>query len=271
MVTLLVALMMVSVNNRAYASGRILFIDSPEIDKNYLAVINPDGTEKKRLTPAFNNIMFPRYSEKSGWIGFTNKTPEMESEIYLLNRAGDRVRRFITGAALEDFSPDGKFFLYTTTDSKAELYMYSIERKRASKISQNLKVTSASWSSCGEWIVVSAMTADGTLDIYTISTLAHGIHRITNTPGVNEAFPVFSNDKKYIVYFTNRYGSNEIEFMELETGETQRPLLTGIYPTLSPDNKWLAFQEANTIAVSQIDGLEHTTLVRGARFPSWIK
>lgn len=250
--------------------GKLLFIDSPSQGKNYLATVNPDGTNKKRLTPAFNNIMFPRYNEKSGWIGFTNKTSDMKSEVYLLNQSGDKVKRVLTDAAFEDFSPDGKFFLYTTCNGKGELYVYSLDRKRAMKISQDLKIISASWSPDGEWIAASALQPDGSTDLYLVSAFAQGIKRLTDTKGVNEAFPVFSGDNKFIVYFTNRYGPNELEYMQLKDKKLQRPVITGMYPTLSPDNKWVAFQEGNTIGVSRIDGVEKETLLKG-RTPFWIK
>lgn len=250
--------------------GRILFIDSPEPDANYLAVINPDGTGKLRLTPAFNNIMFPRYNEASGWIGFTNKTSDMTSEIYLLNKAGDRVRRVLTDAAFEDFSPDGKFFLYTTCNGKAELYVYSLERKQANKISQDLKVTAANWSADGAWIAVSALTEDGTSDLYLISTMMQGIKRVTATEKINESFPVFSKDGKFLVYFTDRHGENELEYLAVDQSEVQRPIVRGIYPSLSSDNRHVVFQQGNTIGMASIEGLDVKTLTAG-RTPVWIK
>ncbi len=251
-------------------TGRILYIDSPAPDTNYLAAINPDGNGKIRLTAAFNNIMFPRFNEASGWIGFTNKTPEMESEIYLLNKSGDRLKRVLTGAAFEDFSPDGKFFLYTTCDGKAELYVYSLERKQANKISQDLKVTAANWSADGAWVAVSALGEDGTSDLYLISTLAQGIKRLTATEKVNESFPVFSKDGKFVVYFTDRHGENELEYLAVDQTEVQRPIVRGIYPSLSPDNSWVVFQEGNTVGMCTIEGLEMKTLAAG-RTPIWIK
>lgn len=252
------------------SQGKILFIDSPAKNKSYLATVLPDGTNKQRLTPAFNNIMFPRANEKSGWIGFTNKTSEMGSEVYLLNKSGEKIRRVLTGAAFEDFSPDGKFFLYTTCDGKAELFVYSLERKRANKISQNLRVVSANWSADGEWIAASVLEDDGSTDLYLISAFAQGIKKLSDTRKVNEAFPVFSADNKYLAYFTNRYGKNEIEYLSLVDKKVQRPIINGIYPTLSPNNMMIAFQIGNTIGISKIDGLDKKVLVKG-RTPCWIK
>lgn len=266
----MIALLPALANAQAKPGGKILFIDSPEKTKNYLAVMNPDGSNKRRLTPAFHNIMFPRLNEKSGWIGFTNKTEQMGSEIYLLNKNGDKLKRILTDAAFEGFSPDGKFLLYTTCNGKAELYVYSIERRRASKISQNLKVISADWSPNGDWIATSVLQSDGSTDIYLISTIAQGIKQITATKGINEAFPVFSSDNKFLVYFTNRYGSNEIEYLDLENKKIQRPIIKGIYPTLSPDNKWVTVQTGNTISTSRIDGMNKNTICKG-RTPFWTK
>lgn len=254
----------------AQPTGKILFIDAPAPGTSFLATINPDGSGKTRLTPSFNNIMFPRYNEASGWIGFTNKTSDMSSEIYLLNKSGDRLRKVITEAAFEDFSPDGKFFLYTTCNGNAELFVYSLERKRANKISQDLQVVSANWSPDGEWIAISALTADGSTDLYLISTLAQGIKRLTATEKINEAFPVFSKDGKFLVYYTDRYSDNELEYLAIDKSEKQRPVVRGLYPSLSPDNQWVTYQLGNTIGVSTIEGLETKILVSGST-PWWIK
>lgn len=269
-VMLLIAASLSAQSENPPMTGKILYIDSAAPDSHFLATINPDGTGKARLTPSFNNMMFPRFNEASGWIGFTNKTPDMTSEIYLLNRTGDRIKKVLTGAAIEDFSPDGKFFLYTTCDGKAELFVYSLDRKRANKISQDLKVTAANWSKNGEWIATSVLAEDGSNDLYLISTLAQGIIRLTDTKKVNETFPVFTNDDKYLVYFTDRYGSNELEYMDIETKQLQRPNVGGLFPALSPDNKHVAFQVGESVAVSRIDGLDINVLTTG-RTPIWIK
>lgn len=255
----------------APAKGTIIYVDIPEPGRTYLGSIDTDGENKKRLTPEFNNIIFPRYNDAAGWIGFTNQTKDMQSEIYLLNRTRDRVRRVLTGAALEDFSPDGKFLLYTGFDGKGELFVYSIERQQASKISQDLRVTSASWSPCGDWIAASVLTSHGTTDLYVISTMAMGIKRITNTPDVNEAFPVFSKDSKYLIYFTDKYGEHEIEYIEIETQETQRPVISGAFPSLSSDNSWLVYQYGNALYLSSIEGLYEQRLTTHAQYPVWIK
>ena len=254
------------------ASGKILFVDTSEQaqGKTYLATVNPDGTGKTRLTPAYNNIVFPRLCETSGWIGFTNKLPDMQSEVYLLSRDGQKVKKILDGAAIEGFSPDGKYLLYSTCDQDATLFSYSIETKQATKLSQDLKITAADWSPERGWIAVSALTTNGTSDLYLISTLAQGIIRLTDTPNINESFPAYTHDGKKLAFLSNRNGGNEIEFMNLETKEVFRPLINGMYPAVSPDDGWVAFQAGETIGVARANGLEIKTLGNG-RTPFWMK
>ncbi|MFZ2959698.1 MAG: hypothetical protein WA705_22675 [Candidatus Ozemobacteraceae bacterium] len=250
--------------------GKILYVDTSEAGKTYLATIQADGTGKSRLTPAYSNIVFPRYCEKSGWIGFTNKLPDMRSEVFLLNRDGSKVKKILDGAALEGFSPDGKFLLYSTCDKDAGLYAYGIESKNATKISADYRITAADWSSSSDWIAVSALMEDGTNDLFLISTLAQGIIRLTATPKVSESFPAFSRDGKYLAFISDRNGGSEIEFMNIEKKDTFRPLIIGLYPCISPNDGWVTYQIGEQVGVCPKNGLGAKVITAG-RTPVWIK
>lgn len=265
---------MVNATDNKNLSNKILFVEKEKAGTTYLSVINPDGTNKKRLTPSLFNIILPKYNAKSGWIAFTNQTENMISEIYLLNRNGDQLKKILTNAAFEDFSPDGKSFLYTTTDEKASLYVYNIANKEATKISQDLKVVSANWSPDGEWIVTSVMTNDGTLDLYFISCYAQGIIRATQSQNINEAYPMFSNDNLKVAYFTNRYGDkNEIEILGVGVKTNlamSRPYLVGTHPSFSPDDKSLVYQDGDDIMISDLSGASPRKIAVG-KTPYWTK
>ena len=255
----------------APTEGRILYVDTTEKGKTYLATINPDGTGKSRLTPSYSNIVFPRYCPKHKWIGFTNKLPDMSSEVFLLSGDNKKIKRIFGNANLEGFSPCGKYILYSTADRKAELYSYSLESKKATKLSENLRVTAADWSPKGNWIVVSAMSEDGSSDLWMISTMAQGFRRLTDTKGVSESFPVFTHDGKHVAFISNRHGSTyEIEYLDLAARKFQRPLLVGLYPSVSPDSKWVTYEMGNQVSIARSDGLHGKTVVEG-RTPCWIK
>lgn len=255
-------------------SNKILFVEKEKAGSTYLSVMDPNGANKKRLTPSMFNIVFPKYNNKSGWVAFTNQTANMNSEIYILNKNGDQLKKVLTNASFEDFSPDGKSFLYITTDQNASLYVFNIAKKEATKVSQSLKVTSANWSPDGEWIVASVLTDDGTLDLYLISCYAQGIIKATDTPNSNEAFPMFSNDNLKVAYYTNRHGDkNEIEILGVGVKNNlaiTRPLLVGTHPSFSPDDKSIVYQDGEDIFVSDLNGHEPTKIGTG-RTPYWTK
>ncbi|MBF0408406.1 MAG: PD40 domain-containing protein [Candidatus Riflebacteria bacterium] len=257
-------------SNEEKSEGKILFVDTSDAGKTYLATMNPDGSGKIRLTPSFSNIVFPKWSEKSGWIGFTNKLPDMTSEVYLLNGKATKITKFRDGVSLEAFSPDGKFLLYSTCNQNPELFAYSIKTKVSTKISTDQKITAADWSPDGNWIVASALMDDGTNDLYLFSTLAQGIVRLTNTPGISESFPAFSSDGNHIAYICDRNGRSEIEFMNKETKEFKRPIIVGLYPSISPDDSKVTYEAGTDIAVSKTNGLEQKAICKG-RTPYWVK
>ena len=255
-------------------SNKILFVEKEKAGSTYLSVMDPNGANKKRLTPSMFNIVFPKYNNRSGWVAFTNQTANMNSEIYILNKNGDQLKKILTNASFEDFSPDGKSFLYITTDQNASLYVFNIAKKEATKVSQTLKVTSANWSPDGEWIVASVLTDDGTLDLYLISCFAQGIIRATETPNANEAFPMFSNDNLKVAFYTNRHGDkNEIEILGVGVKNNlalTRPLLVGTHPSFSPDDKSIVYQDGEDIYVSDLNGQKPTKIGTG-RTPYWTK
>jgi Tol biopolymer transport system component len=255
-------------------SNKILFVEKEKAGSTYLSVMDPNGANKKRLTPSMFNIVFPKYNNKSGWVAFTNQTANMTSEIYILNKNGDQLKKILTNASFEDFSPDGKSFLYITTDQNASLYVFNIAKKEATKVSQSLKVTSANWSPDGEWIVASVLTDNGTLDLYLISCYAQGIIKATDTPNANEAFPMFSNDNMKVAFYTNRHGDkNEIEILGVGVKNNlalTRPLLVGTHPSFSPDDKSIVYQDGEDIFVSDLNGHEPTKIGTG-RTPYWTK
>ncbi len=257
-----------TIYGQAMNDGKIYYVDQPTTGVSFLASVNPDGTERTRLTPAFNNIIFPRYSIRRGCFGFTNITQKMKAEIYIMER--NRVRRILTGATLEDFSPDGESLLYITHDYKAELYVHNLKRNRAVKISQDLKIESARWSPDGRWIIAAAMTDDGTTDLYLISTMAQGIKRLTATRGANESFPYFCNDSITVLYMTDRYGDFEMEYMETQKPEIFRPSILGMYPSMSPNNEWVVYESENRIMVASKTGYDPKFLVLG-RTPIWVE
>jgi len=250
--------------------GRILFVDTAEQGKSYLAVMNADGNGKTRLTPPFLNIVCPRFCAATGMIGFTHKKADMSSEVYLIKKEGDKLEKAFDGVNLEGFSPDGKSLLYTTADADSALYIYSFESKRSIKISDKYKVTAADWSPNGEWIACSILGDAGTNDLLVISTVAQGIERLTDTPKVDESFPVWASDSRRLAFISNERGMNYVDYIDVVTKKTDSPMIVGMYPRWSLDHQWLTFEAGRQIGVARANGLESKPIGRG-RCPTWMK
>lgn len=248
--------------------GVIYYIEEPSPNKSFLCSINADGSDKTILTRGFHNLNFPRVCPKTGTIGFTNKTAHYESEIYLMVRK--KVTKVLSNARLEDFSPRGGAFLWVSTDGRSALHRYDMRTKRSQAIATELKVATANYSLDGEWIVISANTEYGTTDLYLMSTITNTLNRLTNTREYNEACPVFCNDGKTILYLTDKYGSYEMEYMAVEVSEVYRPGLAGLFPTLSKDNEWIAYEADGQVKVATKTGLLPRVL-SGGRTPFWLK
>ncbi|MBF0545737.1 MAG: PD40 domain-containing protein [Candidatus Riflebacteria bacterium] len=249
--------------------GRLLYIDTSQPGKTSIAIIKPDGTSKKIVSPEFENAMFPKIIERLGIIGVTNRRYNLRTEVYFLKPSQKKIRMVTSGAVFQDFSNTGNFFLFTHADDKSPLVVYSLKKHVFVKLSDR-KITSANWSSKGDWIVASAILPDGSSDLFMISTKAQGIRRLTDTPGVSESFPAFANDGKHIAYITDKYGRSEIEFMNTDTLETMRPIIVGLYPSISPDDKWICYESGNNIMISRVNGLDQKIVCKG-KTPIWIK
>ena len=59
-----------------------------------------------------------------------------------------------------------------------------------------------------------------------------------------------------------------VEYLELENNVLKRPLIKGLFPSVSPSNKWVSFEAGDQIGISRIDGLMGRSLVKG-RTPFW--
>ncbi len=256
--------------------NKILFVNKAKEGGTYLSVIDPNGKNKVRLTPTLFNIILPKNNPVTGEIAFTNQTENMTSEIYILDNTGKHLKKILTNACFQDFSPDGKTILYTTTGGNPELFVYDINKKKAYKVSQSLKVCSANYSPDGEWIVVSDLSSDGSMDMHMISCYGRGIIPLVNTPKVNEAYPVFCLDNKKIAYYTNRNNAMyEIEILGVGLNEEgvfdlNRTNLKGTNPSFSPNGEFIVFQNNFDIMIGDTNGKETLKLVEG-RFPYWTK
>ena len=256
------------------AKYKIMFVEEAAKGKNYLLTSDVNGNNRKRLTPAFNNIVFPKYNEMSGWVAFTNRTQEMKSEVYILNSQRTKVKRLIQDMIFQDFSPDGKQMLLTSADAASELYVYNILSKNTRRISQNHKVVSASYSNFGPWIAAAVINSKQKVSVYRYSTLAQGIFKISKDDNLNDAYPSFM-DEDNILFFSNELSEKDTIVNSLILHSVKKDVrenlnFLGTNPSASPDGKFIAYENRGFIHVVSMDDYYRKVIGKG-KHPTWIK
>lgn len=168
------------------------------------------NTQSTVLADAYNNN-FPDWSADQQWIAFTSDRDGNE-EIYLMRPDGSGMKR-ITDHPGRDihpyFSPDGKYLLFNSTriNGSFDIYRYELGTGMLISLSNTPEnETCARYSPDMKHIVYlqNSETAD---DIIVADSLNQQHHNITNTPPVNDGWPVFSYDNQWVYYSSMESGS----------------------------------------------------------------
>ena len=85
-------------------------------------------------------------------------------------------------------------------------------------------------------------------DIYTVPKEHGDIRNLTQTPGIREKYAAWSPDGKWIAYFSDRHGSDDLYLIRDEMGAEETRITSNAdnfrYPPIwSPDSKKLAFSD----------------------------
>ncbi len=231
----------------AYASYR---------DNNYdLYLMNGDTSRIQRLTktpvteyniswaPDGKRLYYTVYNKSNREIkAFDFRT---HTEFVIINDSTIR--------SIADVSPDGKQLLIATVDDhpKGELYLYNLETKIKTRITNNHWVESgAKFSPKGNVIVASIQTTladstnrSGNAEIFLFDLINNSFYPLTNMKGFS-ALPSFSPNGKLIsfhscikntcdIYLINADGTNLRNLTERTTDSR--------WPRWTPDGKWIAY------------------------------
>ncbi len=249
----------------------ILFVqDSHEAGgKTFLSLIVPGSSAPLRITEDFFRISFPRVCAATGRIGFTHHTQQMRSEIYLIEPNETKPKKIMDNAILEDFSPDGRYILYSAGGAAPSLFQKDLQSGQVRQLTQGQAVSSARWSPNGDTIGYSVLTSGGTNDIYLLQVRDLTTKPLTQTPQIDEFYPLFNHDGRFIAFMSNRTGIWRMEYMDLVEGGHYQSNIQGMYPELSADDEWTVVERSNHIVVSLTSGAEEKVLIAGIT-PTWI-
>jgi Tol biopolymer transport system component len=249
-------------------TGGILYVGLDKSGRTSLQIYSLTDDKSVTISADDSGIMYPKASADGEMVGYTKKGEEMKSEVYLMYPKQKKVEKILDNAAFEGFSPSGKYLLYTSCDETGGLYVYDIQKKNAKLVSRD-RVFSAAWANDSKWIAASVISEGGKSDLIRINLGDFKAQKLTSTPAINEAFPLFTADGRYLVFFMGKERNTRIAYYDIAAGAITETAIEGRNPSMSPDNFWVVYEKNDHIYVSDKDG-KSTRKLSAGKTPVWI-
>jgi TolB protein len=128
-----------------------------------IQTIRPDGSDRRRVT-GFGSSFRPRWSPDGRTISFGRSGSADEVGVWFAHLSDSTFTRF-GWVAYSDWSPDGKCIVYNFRD---QLWSADTSRTDSTQLTANDYVNNRypAWSPDGRWIAWSALTDDGTFELW---------------------------------------------------------------------------------------------------------
>jgi len=186
------------------------------------------GQEKKLSHYKGLNIA-PDWSPDGEKIALTLSQDDGNSDIYIINRDGEKVARLTSDWANDVspcWSPDGREIAFVSNRSgNPQIYIMEVETKKVRRLTFEGKYnTSPSWSPKGDKVAFTSMNGSR-FDIYSINKDGSDLRQLTFNSGSNES-PSWSPDGRHIAFSSNRGGSKKIYIM-LADGSLEKVITQG--------------------------------------------
>ncbi|MEO8609715.1 MAG: hypothetical protein ABI690_17615 [Chloroflexota bacterium] len=176
--------------------------------------------------------------------------------------------------------PDGKRLLATSTkllDEDTDLLLVNVSSAEVTWLTDDtIMQSSAVWSPDGSRIVYSAYDGGNVANsaLYIMNADGSGVHNISNRPGVDDSFPVWSSDSQHIAFVSSRDepGNRDIYIMDADGGTVRRMTTAASvdeFPSWSPDGDQIIFSSDGILTlVSTYSGTIISQGIEGTQ-PAW--
>lgn len=173
----------------------------------------------------FNNN-FPDWSADNQWITFVSDRDGNE-EIYLMKNDGSDMQRltYDPGRDIHPyFSPDGNYILFSSTrgNKSLDIYRYTIKTKKTERLTNSLDNETCARYSPNMQLIVYLKNNNVSDDIYVLNIFNFLSDNITKTPTVQDGWPIFSADGKWIYYSSKESGKYSIFRIQPDGNNKQR-------------------------------------------------
>ena len=249
-------------------------------------IMNPDGSDQRRLTHENASDDTPALSPDGSMIAFASQRDGGTFEIFLMNADGTNQRRLTDftklgiGAVQPAWSPDGKRIVFKSRVKRIDIYVINVDGTGLVKLTDEPRgVNTPAWSPDGRKIAFASLR-HGPPEMYVMNPDGSGQVRLTfNT--WRDVRPSWSPDSRRIAFHSDRDGEMEIYVMNADGSDTRRltrnPTEDG-FPSWSPDGKRIVFHRRvlghGAIFTMNADGsdvrrLTEISPVAFSGFPNW--
>jgi tricorn protease len=225
-----------------------------------IAIYDFKNNTYQRITDYPGTDTYPMWHGDTIYFG-SDRGPERRMNLYSYSLKTKQVRQLTDFKDYDvnwpSLGPDSIVF-----ENGGFLYLFDLKSEKARKIILSLAGDKPQarkhWAEVGRLIADFDISPEGKRavfsargDIFTVPAKEGSIRNLTQTPGIRERYAAWSPDGKWIAYFSDRTGEDELylipqDGMGKEIRITYDGKMHRLPPVWSPDSKKLAYADKDT-------------------------
>ena len=225
-----------------------------------IAIYDLKNNTYERITDYPGTDTYPMWHGDTIYFG-SDRGPEHRMNLYAYSLRTRRTRQLTQFKDYDvnwpSLGPDSIVF-----ENGGFLYLFDLKSEKARKLTVSLPgdrpLARKHWADAGSLITDFDISPDGKRavfsargDIFTVPAKEGSIRNLTATPGIRQKYAAWSPDGKWIAYFSDRTGEDELYLIPQDgTGKETRVTFDGkvfrLPPVWSPDSKKLAYSDKDT-------------------------
>jgi Tol biopolymer transport system component/CubicO group peptidase (beta-lactamase class C family) len=159
-----------------------------QVNQSSIYTMNPDGSERVRLTENTSSNYLPKWSPDGTRIVFVSER-DGNSEIYVMNADGSAQTRLTDNPAEDSYpawsSQGDQITFYSDRDGRRELYTIKVDGSNPQPLTQdNAAVWVSDWSPDTGQIAFTS-NRDGNREIYLLQVATGSLNRLTNNTALD--------------------------------------------------------------------------------------